>query len=168
MPYAIFSNLHWNGPASMCVVDEGYAETDLSPNMSKSMAEVRTEADGGNPAMHVTKVRGWGCETEGAGDIEAMTIRKRVRVLVDMDIAAQPSVFEIAQGVLNAKATQYNVPGTMGAKINSAGSGGVDLAALGQAVLDALMATEIPANIVKVNSITVAGSGTAVDPWKPA
>lgn len=78
----------------------------------------------------------------------------------------------------------------MGAKLNSAASGGVDYAALGAAVwasvsrtltsaeaptaeditaqvLAALNATAIPVNTVQIKGQTIAGAGTEADPWGP-
>lgn len=46
----------------------------------------------------------------------------------------------LANSLWNALATSYNESGTMGAKLNAAGSGGVDYDALAQAVLEALPA----------------------------
>lgn len=44
----------------------------------------------------------------------------------------------LANSLWNALASSYNTAGTMGAKLNAAGSGGVDYDALAQAVLEAL------------------------------
>jgi hypothetical protein len=44
----------------------------------------------------------------------------------------------LAREVWNAVAATYNAAGTMGAKLNTASSGGVDLSALADAVRDAL------------------------------
>lgn len=41
-----------------------------------------------------------------------------------IDVGAHPSAFDIVQAVLNALATDYNRPGTIGQKINGAGSAG--------------------------------------------
>lgn len=46
----------------------------------------------------------------------------------------------ITTAVWSALATQYSVAGTMGNKLNSAASGGVDYAALGEAVWNVLLA----------------------------
>ena len=41
-----------------------------------------------------------------------------------VEIGSRPSAFDIAQAVLNAGATDYNIDGTIGNKINSAGTSG--------------------------------------------
>ena len=74
----------------------------------------------------------------------------------------------IAAEVWNSIATAFNSAGTMGAKLNSAASGGVDYAALAAAVLAAAQADPIAANIKEVNSIPVDGAGTEADPFGPA
>lgn len=98
----------------------------------------------------------------------------------------------IKDAVWGALAASNNTPGTMGNKVNSAASGGVDYTALGQAVwasatrtlttnggtaptaaevtaavLAALQATTIPVNIEQVNGQTINGTGTEANPWGP-
>lgn len=96
----------------------------------------------------------------------------------------------IAGAVWSSASASNNTPGTMGAKLNSAASGGVDYAALGAAVwasvsrtltsaeaptaediaaqvLAALNATAIPVNTVQIKGQTIAGAGTEADPWGP-
>lgn len=52
--------------------------------------------------------------------------------------------------------------------ISTSGSTGPTTAEIAAAVLAALQATTIPVNVSKINSLTVAGAGTPVDPWGPA
>lgn len=54
-----------------------------------------------------------------AGSIAA-TANLQCRIV----IGAQPSAFDIAQAIWGALASQYNAPGTMGAKLNGAASAG--------------------------------------------
>lgn len=74
----------------------------------------------------------------------------------------------LAAAVWNALAAQYNDAGTMGAKLNSAAAGGVDLNALAQAVLDAAETTPIHSRVKIINDTTLAGAGTSGDPMRPA
>lgn len=74
----------------------------------------------------------------------------------------------IAAEVWKALAAQYNTPGTMGNKLNTASSGGVDLNALADAVVAALEATTIPVDAKKMNGSTINGNGTAGDLWRGA
>lgn len=74
----------------------------------------------------------------------------------------------LARAVWEALASQYNTTGSMGEKLNLAGSGGVDLNALAAAVLAAAQSAPIHADIRKVNGYTVTGEGTAGTPWGPA
>lgn len=73
----------------------------------------------------------------------------------------------IAAAVWQALAAEFNVPGSMGAKLNTASSGGVDYAALAAAVIAAAQLDPIHANVVQVNSLDVDGTGTEGDPWGP-
>lgn len=74
----------------------------------------------------------------------------------------------IAAEVWKALAAQYNTPGTMGNKLNTASAGGVDLNALAAAVVAALEATAIPVNVKEVNDTPLSGSGVLGDEWGPA
>lgn len=96
----------------------------------------------------------------------------------------------IASEVWSTLATSFTAAGTMGNKLNSAASGGVDYTALGvavwasvsrtltagaapdtaaiaAAVLDSLNATTIPVDMVRVKGQALAGSGSEADPWGP-
>lgn len=73
----------------------------------------------------------------------------------------------IATAVWSALAAVNNDAGTMGSKLNTASSGGVDYAALADAVVAALEAATIPVNTVQIRGQTINGSGSASDPWGP-
>jgi len=95
----------------------------------------------------------------------------------------------ITSAVWEAVAADHNDVGSMGAKLNSAASGGVDYGDLANAVWTAvsrtltsdlvtpediaaavlaeLSLTTIPVNITKVNNVDVDGAGTELDPWGP-
>jgi hypothetical protein len=77
----------------------------------------------------------------------------------------------LAKAVWNSVAAQYGDGATMGARLNSAASGGVDYAALGLAVWEHAqrsLTETVDANMVQVKGHTVSGAGTAIDPWGPA
>lgn len=74
----------------------------------------------------------------------------------------------ITNAVWSALAADYVAAGSMGNKLNSAASGGVDYSALAAAVLAALNATTIPVNIKKVNDTNLTGTGVEGDTWGPA
>ena len=69
----------------------------------------------------------------------------------------------LAREVWNAVASQYNESGTMGAKLNTASSGGVDLNALAQAVWE--YATR-KVDVEKMNGAPVVGDGSVASPWR--
>lgn len=98
----------------------------------------------------------------------------------------------IAAAVWSALAVQYPDGATMGGKLNTASSGGVDYAALGlavwgsvertltsgagtaptaeevaAAVLAAAQASPMSANMVQVKGQTITGAGSEADPWGP-
>lgn len=77
----------------------------------------------------------------------------------------------LARAVWNSVAAQYGDNATMGAKLNSAASGGVDYAALGLAVWEHAqrsLTSEVNANMVKVNGVVLQGTGVAGNPMRPA
>jgi len=74
----------------------------------------------------------------------------------------------LATAVWSALAAANNESGTMGAKLNTASSGGVDLNALAAAVVAALEDTTIPVDVAKVNGATLTGAGVVGNEWGPA
>lgn len=110
---------------------------------------------------------------------------------VAMDAGSRPSAFDIAQEVWQSQKANYNAPNTMGNAVNSASTGGVDYAALGEAVwaalqanqtvsgsmaelikllpegvLSAAAATPIHADAKKMNGTTIIGNGAPGDKWR--
>lgn len=63
------------------------------------------------------------CSITGTGSFTA-GIAAKANLACTITIGAQPSAFDIAQAIWNAQATQYNTTGTMGQKLNGAGSAG--------------------------------------------
>lgn len=84
------------------------------------------------------------------------------------DVAIELTTDSIASAVWSAIASSFNDAGTMGNKLNTASSGGVDMNALAAAVVAALEATAIPVDVQKVKGAAIDGSGTELDPWGPA
>lgn len=187
-----YTTLVYYGPAALAV------ESDVSEAASTDLrAQVRVGAptEGGNQDadMHVTKLLGWGLEVEGQGDVAAFMPRLRVRLGIDVDVAAQPTVFDIVQGILNAQAARYSAAGTIGGKINAQSASGdpwgaalpgayapgtagyivgsnldAKLSDTPAQVVASLAETTIPVNMVKVKGQAISGSGIESDPWGPA
>ena len=132
---------------------------------------------------------------EGAGSVAQVTGTADLRGILSMVGEWTPytelSPESLARSVWDAVAAQYNDAGTMGAKLNTASSGGVDLNALAQAVweyatrtltagaaltaeqvasavLAAAQTTPIHADTKKMNGATLTGNGTAGDLWRGA
>lgn len=72
----------------------------------------------------------------------------------------------IAAAVWSAIAASYNTAGTMGNKLNTASSGGVDLQAIADAIIASLEATTIPVDVQKMNGADVIGTGQTGDSWR--
>lgn len=84
------------------------------------------------------------------------------------DVVTELTADSIASALWNAIAADYNDAGTMGNKLNTASSGGVDMSALAQAVLDAAQLAPIHANVQQMNDANVLGNGTSGDKWRGA
>lgn len=115
--------LQWYGPNALAVeVDGGDTQAvDL-----RGLVRLGLNVEGGaqEPDLHATLLVGWGVEVEGIGEVDSFGLKGDIRLGIEVDVAAQPTVFDIVQGVLNAQAAQYNLTGTVGAKINASAAGG--------------------------------------------
>ena len=132
------------------------------------------------------------CQAELAqsNDISTSNLRGEMNMAASIVSYGELTPEGLRDAVWSAVASQYNTSGTMGNKLNSAASGGVDYTALGvavwasvsrtltdgtapdttaiaAAVLAALNATTIPVDMQKVRGQTLAGSGSEADPWGP-
>ncbi len=125
MPLAPLINLLWYGPASISFVVEEVVDPPLFDiRVAARIPEVSIDGGGQEPALHATLLVGNGFEIEAISEVELAPMRGSIRINIDIDVGAQPSVQEIVAGVLDALASAYNKPGTIGAKINSSGAGG--------------------------------------------
>jgi hypothetical protein len=147
-----------------------------------------TVSVGGNAALSMI------VPFEGAGSVASLTgsgdLRGNLSMAGEWTPFTELSPENLAREVWNAVAAAYNTSGTMGAKLNTASSGGVDLEALAQAVweyatrnlsaapptaeqvaaaiLDAAQATPIHADTRKMNGATVNGDGSSGNLWRGA
>ena len=72
----------------------------------------------------------------------------------------------IANSVWNSFLSNYTEAGSAGKALATASSGGVDLVAMAQAILDAAELTPIHANVKKMNSANLLGTGVEADKWR--
>lgn len=108
---------------------------------------------------------------EGAGTVMTMgpggtDLRERLSMSGEWTPFTDLSPENLAREVWNALLSQYQGDGTAGKALSTASSGGVDLNALAQAVLDKLNAASIPVNAVKMNGANVIGDGSVTNPWR--
>jgi len=210
-PFAVVdgsANLLNGGPmtatAALCTVDSS-AGLSLVVGLAGTASVLTVTGDGGTLSLTIgldgtasMAFTGGGALSmivpfEGTGSVASVTGAADLRGLLSMAGGWTPftdlSPENLAREVWNAVASQYNDAGTMGAKLNTASSGGVDLNALAQAVweyatrnlstspptaaqvataiLDAAQATPIHADARAIKGQTINGSGTASDPWGP-
>jgi hypothetical protein len=106
-------------------------------------------------------------DLDGSGDLDAV-IAAYGDMTVDIVVTGTGlSTANVGQAVWAAIAALNNEPGSMGEKLNLAGSGGVDYTALANAVLAAAALNPITANIKEVNDLPIDGAGTEADPFGP-
>lgn len=98
-----------------------------------------------------------------SGSLTPYAIGHMVGSTVDNSVLTADS---ITAAVWNAILADFNENGTAGKALASAGSGGVDLEALAQAILAAAQITPIHADVKKMNSANVIGSGIEADKWR--
>ena len=84
------------------------------------------------------------------------------------DVATELTTDSIVNALWNAIAANYNDAGTMGNKLNTASSGGVDMDVLAQAILAAAQITPIHANVQQMNDAELLGDGTSGNKWRGA
>lgn len=136
MPLASLFALQWYGPACGAMTDtEPAIEVEL-PIKGRARGTVEEQISLPVPFLKGTRLVNSPLLVDGLGQLEQALPKGRARGALSVSIGAIPSAFDIAQAVLNAAAASYNIPNTIGAKINSAGSGSSpqDIA---DAVLDA-------------------------------
>lgn len=170
------------------------ASCTITVSASGSIAGLAAGQAAANIAVNASAVTGgiaWGVATGafsvsataqgyGLGYMQASTVDNSVM-----------TPLSITQAVWGALAADYNAAGSMGNKMNSAASGGVDYTALGaavwasvsrtltdgaapdttaiaNAVLAALNATAIPVDVKKMNGATVNGDGSSGNLWRGA
>lgn len=171
----------------------GVANCTMSVSGSASIAGLASGSAAATISVSATAITGaaaWGV-ANGAFSVSGSSVGYGLAYGVASTVdnsALTPA--SITQAVLNAVAIDYNAAGSIGAKINSAASGGVDYTALGvavwasvsrtltegaapdttsiaAAVLATLQANTIPANMVQVKGQAINGAGSEADPWGP-
>lgn len=107
----------------------------------------------------------------GTGDLDA-TIAAHGNMAIDIVVTGTSlTTSNVGPAVWAAIAALNNDAGTMGEKLNLAGSGGVDYDALAAAVwayLSRTLTGTVDANVVEVRGQDLEGTGTEGDPWGPA
>lgn len=105
----------------------------------------------------------------GIGDVDA-TISAIGDMSIDIVVTgAGLTTANIGQAVWSALASAFNEPGTLGAKLNAAAAGGVDLNDLAAAVWAAAsrsLTEPVDANVASVNGVPIIGAGTSGDKFR--
>jgi hypothetical protein len=167
------------GAAALCTVDSS-AGLSLVVGLSGTASVLTVTGDGGTLSLTIgldgmasMAFTGSGALSmivpfEGTGSVASVGGAADLRGILSMAGGWTPftdlSPENLAREVWNAVASQYNDAGTMGAKLNTASSGGVDLNALAQAVWEYATRT---VDVEKIKGQTINGTGTESDPWGP-
>lgn len=125
-------------------------------------------AGSGDLAADMEGIASLAVDMLGQGDLDA-TISAFGNMEIDIVVTgAGLSTANVGSAVWNAIAANFNDSGTMGNKLNTASSGGVDLNALAAAILAAAQIAPIHADMRKINNATLTGAGVVGNEWGPA
>lgn len=140
-----------DGQAAISGVVQGMAAATLALDGSAQIAAIGHMAAAGELAL------------DGAADLYA------IGWMVATDDASETlTVSGIVAGVWRALAADHNDAGSMGAKLNMASTGGVDINAMVDAIVAALQTAVIPVDVKAINGAELSGSGVTGDEWGPA
>lgn len=144
------------GSALMSITASGNAVAPLNA-IGSALMSISAQADASAIAHMTGSAQAVAVASAVTGAIGHMTATP-----IDTQLTAD----SIAAAVWSAISASFNESGTMGNKLNSAASGGVDYQALADAVIAALNETTIPVDTVKMNGANVLGSGIDSDKWR--
>lgn len=121
------------GPGAAAVLDvsAGALTSDIK---GTGRTQSTITAQGIISAAHVTGLKNSPMTASGSGTITTALPKAIARPSMTVSIGSRPSAFDVAQAVWGSIAATLNETGTMGNKLNTASSGGVDLEALADAV----------------------------------
>lgn len=121
MPLGDWYVLEFYGPGAAAAFLAGVG--DLAGGAKGNLRAEGLAAGAGTLAGYLTAGKAMGATPAGVGAMAGL-VRGRARLVGQIDIGSRPSAFDIAQEVLNAASTQYNIAGTIGEKINAGGAAG--------------------------------------------
>jgi len=122
MPILAYTGGMWYGSASGALIDTN-PTIDIDADI-KGQIRLGGSIDSGliPPFIKGTMGRKQTLSVLAIGELHLANWKKLARIALDVSIGASPSAYDIAQAVLNAAASSYNIPGTIGEKINDSGS----------------------------------------------
>lgn len=129
-----YTTLTYYGPgAAAMVADPGVGDMVTAAPRQTQRFGITVVGTGDAPLLR--PYRGYAADLDTSGGAsQAITPHQKMAVKLQVNVGAVPSAADIAQAIWNANAATFNNANTMGNRVNAAGSGGVDLEALAQAV----------------------------------
>lgn len=121
MPLASLFTIQYYGKAAAAVIDQ--VEVEVVADAKKWQRANSTDQVTVDTVSRATEVIGQAFTDQVVVDTVSEA-KNRSRVNLNDSIGASPSEYDIAQAVWLIAASAINYPGTAGAKLNSAGSGG--------------------------------------------
>lgn len=112
----------WYGSASAAmVVDEPTIEVSASVKMNKRLV---ADIQGGDiePYLKMTRALKQTLIVDAIGEMIEALPKIKLTASCSVSIGAVPSAFDIAQAIWQASSSQYNALGSMGRRLNDAGS----------------------------------------------
>lgn len=138
-----------------------------SASMVGKLEAIANLAGSGNLSGAIGALAGLVASLSGSGSVSSATPYATGAMGANIRGYSDLTPEGLRDAVWRALSASYNEAGTMGNKLNSAASGGIDYAALAAAILAAAAIDPIASNVKQVNDTDINGSGTSGDPWGP-
>ena len=118
MPLASLANLHWNGPASLAVVDDSPAEEAVAP---KAYGNIRNGGDdaASGAVIAMTRVRSMELNDDSVSDAQGY-LKQVSSIRFGDDVGASPSADAIAQAVWGQALAAFTTAGSAGDQLGKA------------------------------------------------
>lgn len=150
--------------AIAALLGAGYINT---PELLGKLEAAASLAGSGNLSGAIGALAGLVASLSGVGTVSSATPYASGSMGANIRGYSDLTPEGLRDAVWRALSASYNDAGTMGNKLNSSASGGIDYAALAAAILAAAAIDPIASNVKQVNDLDIDGSGTSGDPWGP-
>ena len=124
MVYGGVFSLHFYGPAAGAAVSTDSTGSVIAGINAIASGGAEIGGAGSVPNAKATRLVNSPATITGTGSLVQALPKGRARATALVNVGAAPSAFDIAQAIWNAPSASYDVAGSMGEKVNAAGSAG--------------------------------------------